>query len=260
MSDYTLIDSTPVKWIAFLATVTSATILLYLLANLRRTFRWPYGLSNFFNPKEYFIVRAYSRSNPANRLISDFDYLLRRLDIRADSLPIGTLHRIAPGALVSVSQFSSIIENYFDPALTNTATWSNKLKELENVFDFEMPFAEAASRKISIRCFDQLELHLISTALIYSTRCNFAAELVGELGTIATNHLVRQTGKPVSEFNAQDTEWLASILSLYLPPDSQAEFLNGVSYVLPSPKKPLTWDEHKFVVDYFINTWRKHHG
>lgn len=201
-----------------------------------------------------------AQNAPESRLIAGFDYLLRYFQIQVTSVPTGTLSRINPDTVLSLAQFSYLVANYFDRTLTKTPNWCKKVKEVEQVFGFEFSFENQTKKISTLRCLNQLELYLISTALIYSTECSFAEELVQELGVISTRYLTQQTGKAANEFDSRNTNRLVRLLMLYLPQLGQREFRVGTSFVLPPPNTTLTWDEHEFILEAFIQIWRKYHG
>ena len=258
MEPYSLIDSRFLKWLGFLATLTSATLLLFLLFEFRRIFRRPFWLKIRLNREISAILQGNPRANSAAKIIDDFDYLLRYFRIRQATAYPGTLERITPNSLLRLDDFAWYIRTRVDQSLTKSPVWGKNLREIELVFDFELSDGRD-SAPLSLRYLNVEELNLCTTALVCSQGGDFRLEFVRTLGKTATSYLTNSSGKTVPEFGESEARKLIAILGLYLPAKGQAQFASGVSFVLPKPGESLTWDEHEFILTAFIDTWRNYH-
>ena len=230
----------------FLATLTSATILLAFIARFKRYFRLSYSLLPKRTKQQ--LLLAIADSSPAvetkRRSLWQIDYILQRNGIVQNNsfVPPGFRSRLNSQE-ITFGHLGSELKSELSQRLDakNTAyiwkVFGLTYRDLEG---------NVCCKYFSLLAQDKLYLLLL--ALLHLTPCQVDLEIIKDVTHLILCYLNQESGKPVLAFGASEARRLVSLYTLYLPPgEARQNFTLGVSFVLPKPGETLTWDEAEFI-------------
>lgn len=275
----TFLDSPFAEWVGFGATVTSATILLFIVSRILRRTRIDFEfLPRAYRQQKLVCIDSADPNETQNRqAIWQFDFVLQNFDL------LSTEGGVLPGFAARVKdkpvRFGALwerLQTEGDKAGLSLSTEDRQVCEVLLTFDYGelviLPKNSESAESTALTYETVLvpkeygtisgnELHLLLMALLHTRPVQVHPEVLGEIQKLVVVHLRNQTGKSVTEFNGVDAETLVNLYALYLPtPKSRDRFVRGLRFVLPRGEETFSWDELDFIQTTFYNEWRTTHA